>query len=164
MLVTVHHIGYGQIIYEESFWTGKRVLTINGNLLLKQKKNLYIMYDESETVTCRLKGNFLTGVTLYIGEDTIELIPPSRWYEIACSVSIMAFILTWGNSPALCRIIPVVGGAVGGAIGGLAMSLNLVLMKRVPKIRFKLLIWLGMFLATFFACFFTAEVILAIFF
>ena len=68
MKASVHHVGYGQIEYDENFWTGKRELTIGGQMLLKKKKNVYMLNDENGELECRIKGSFLTGATLYIDE------------------------------------------------------------------------------------------------
>ena len=163
MKVTQHHDGYGQIEYEEDFWTGKRELTINGVKLTKQKKNVFVLNQESGALDCRIKGSYLSGVTLYVDQDVIELTPPCKWYEMVCSVSIFMLILIWGNVPALCEILPVVGGAIGGAISGLAACVNLLMMKKAKNVVQKLLIWLGIFVGTFFVCFLIADLILIAF-
>lgn len=163
MKASVHHVGYGQIEYEENFWTGKRELTVNGQKLTKQKKNEFILNREDGTSICRVKGSFLTGVTLYIDQDPIALTETCKWYEWVCSISIVVFILIWGNIPALCQIIPLVGGAIGGAIGGIALCLNLLLMRKVKSVWQKLLIWLGCFAGTVLVCFAIAMSILILF-
>ena len=164
MKASVHHVGYGQIEYDENFWTGKRELTIGGQKLLKKKKNVYMLNDENGELECRIKGSFLTGATLYIEQDVIQLSAPCKWYEICCSVFIFAFVLTWGNSPSLCKIFPIVGGAIGGGISGMTTCMNLFLMRETKKVSFKLLIWLGMFLGTIAVCFLIAQFILGVFY
>ena len=164
MKTSVHHIAYGQIEYEENFWTGQRALTINGTKLTKQKKNVFAFNNENETLICQIKGNLLSGVKLNIDQDVIELTPTTKWYEYACSISIFMLILVWGNVPALCKIIPVVGGAIGGAISGLAAFVNVLLMKKAKNAWSKLLVWLGMLAATFFICFLVALFVLTIFY
>jgi len=74
MKASVHHIGYGQIEYNENFWTGKRELSIGENKLVKKKKNVYTLSGEDGELDCRIKGNFLTGATLYIDQDVITAI------------------------------------------------------------------------------------------
>lgn len=164
MKASTHHVGYGQIEYNENFWTGKRELTVGGEKLLKKKKNIYTLNSENGDLDCRIKGSFLTGATLYIDQDVIQLSEPCKWYEIFCSVLIFAFVLTWGNIPQLCMIIPIVGGAIGGGISGLGACMSLFLMRRTKKIGLKLLVWLGMFLGTIVVCFLIAQFILGVFY
>jgi hypothetical protein len=160
MKASVHHIGYGQIEYSENFWSGKRELSIGGEKLTKKKKNVYTLSSENGELECRIKGSFLMGATLYIDQDVIQLSAPCKWYENFCSILIFAFVLTWGNIPQLCEIIPIVGGAIGGAISGLGAITNLLLMRRVKRVGLKLLVWLGMFFATVLTCFLVAQFIL----
>jgi hypothetical protein len=163
MKASTHHVGYGQIEYNENFWTGKRELTVGGQKLLKKKKNVYTFNSETGNLDCRIKGSFLTGATLHIDQDVIQLSESCKWYEIFCSVFIFAFVLIWGNIPDLCEIIPIVGGAIGGGISGLGACVSLFLMKRTKNAGLKLLVWLGMFVATILLCFFVAEFILMLF-
>ena len=164
MKASVSHILYGRIEYEESFWTGKRELTVNGQKLLKKKKNVYQLNTENGVLECRIKGSFLTGATLCVDQDVIQLSEPCKWYEIFCSALIFAFVLIWGNVPSLCRIFPIVGGAIGGGISGMTACMNLFLMRGTKKAGFKLLIWLGMFLGTIVVCFLIAQFILGVFY
>lgn len=160
MKTSTHHIGYGQIEYDENIWTGKRELIVNGQKLTKQKKNLFLLNTENEAPECRVKGSFLTGVTLQVDQDVIELSMPCKWYEYFCSALIFVFVLVWGNAPALCRIIPLVGGAIGGAISGLSACFTLYLMKETKQVGLKLLVWLGMLIGTLLLCFVIAQLIL----
>ena len=163
MKANTHHVGYGQIEYNENFWTGKRELTVGGQKLTKKKKNVYTLNSADGDLDCRVKGSFLTGVSLYIDQDVIQLSESCKWYEIFCSVLIFAFVLIWGNVPSLCRIFPIVGGAIGGGISGMTACMNLFLMRETKKVSFKLLIWLVMFVATILPCFLVAEFILIFF-
>jgi len=157
MKASVSHILYGRIEYEESFWTGKRELTVRGKKLQKIKRNVF---KSSLGREYRVKGSFLTGATLQVGRDEIRLSEPCKWYEVFCTVLIAMFLLVWGNVPALCAIFPLVGGAIGGAIAGLGAFTNLFLMKQTKGVGKKLLVWLGMFLGTVAACFLVAILLL----
>ena len=42
MISTVRHALYGEITYDEKFWSGKKAISINGVKLVKEKKNIYI--------------------------------------------------------------------------------------------------------------------------
>ena len=74
---------YGTITYEESFWTGKKTLYLEGKELEKYSKNVFIYKDyggkEIEIIT---KGNVYTGLSLMIDNELIELSPKLKWYEI----------------------------------------------------------------------------------
>ena len=121
----VQHSIYGEIVYNESFWTGKKALTINGVDAKPISKKEY-MVNEKRAI---LKGSFLTGSTLLIEGETIQLSPKAKWYEIILAIIPFLFLLTWGNSASLCSIFPVVGGAIGGALGGVGAVISLFLMK-----------------------------------
>ena len=160
MKASINHAVYGTIEYEESFWSGARVLTVNGVKLAKQTKTMFVLNHDGDTRLCTVKGSFLTGVSVHIGQDVITVVPPCKWYEIVCSVLIFVLILIWGNAPALCEIVPIVGGAIGGGVSGLLACLNLLLMKNTKSVGKKLAIWLGLLVGTFAACFLLAMALL----
>ena len=112
MKASITHPSYGEIVYSESIWTGKKSLIINGTAVQPVSKTEF-MIGENKAV---LKGNYLTGVSLSIGDETIELSPKSKWYEIVLAVLPIVFLLTWGNSATLCSIFPVIGGAIGAKL------------------------------------------------
>ena len=89
MKASTHHVGYGQIEYNENFWTGKRELTVNGEKLTKKKRNVFTLSSENGDLDCRIKGSFLTGATLYIDQDVIQLSESYKWYEFLCSALIL---------------------------------------------------------------------------
>jgi hypothetical protein len=43
MKITIQHTTYGEIIYEESIWTGKKELTVNGVKAQKTSKKTFIV-------------------------------------------------------------------------------------------------------------------------
>lgn len=156
MKTVTQHERLGTIVYEESFWTGKKKITWNGFELEKQDKKTFAWYNGVEWRTAKLKGNFLAGVKIYIEEECIQLVPPVKWYEIVCSMLIIIFNLVWGNSVALCSIFPIVGGALGGGISGALAVFCILFMKYCKKVGVKLAVWFGMFLAMFIVCFLLA--------
>ena len=156
MQAVVNNPTYGEIVYNESFWTGKRSLKINGVEAIHLDGKNYVIND----TTARLKGNYISGVKLAIGVDEIEIVPSPKWYEILCAVFLLAFVTVWGNSVALCSIVPLAGGAIGGAIAGVCAVLSIFLMKMTKNVGFKLLIWLGMFALAVLSCFFVALAII----
>ncbi len=84
----------GEIVYEESFWTGKKTVSVNGSQLEKISKNTFKTPD-GETV--ELKGNFFQGATLNVESESVRVTPPIKWYEIVLSVLPFILIMIWGT-------------------------------------------------------------------
>lgn len=158
MKITINHPTYGTIIYDESFWTGKKTLTINGAHCFAVSKKEFLIGDQKVLLT----GNLFAGIRLSINQEIIEISPRPSWYEIVFAILPIAFLLTWGNSPTLCAIFPVVGGAIGGAIGALFSLTSLLLMKNAKSPLHKVLIGLGMFAATLLVAFIIALLLISI--
>ena len=146
----IEHDAHGRIEYEESFWTGNKTLSINGAPLQKLSKKEF-RTQNGETVT--VKGNYMTGSCMQLGADRIELVPSVKWYEYALSVLPFILIMVWGNSPSLCKIVPVVGGAIGGLIGGLAFVADVFIVKAVRPVWLKIIVSIGMTAVTYLICF-----------
>ena len=149
---------YGEIVYEESFWTGKKSLSINGLALEPINKKEYMFGDKKAT----LKGNYITGVSVNIEDDTINITKKTAWYEIILGVLPLLFVLIWGNNRYLITLFPIVGGAIGGAVAGICGFLSLFFMKKVKLARFKILIGIGFFALTILINFIIAYLILHI--
>ncbi len=149
MKTVIQHQTYGEIVYDESAWTGKKAISIGGTPLEKLSKKEFKMQNGT-TVTAN--GGFLQGASLDINGEKIEVIPRIKWYEIVLCVLPFLFVVIWGNVTALCRIIPIVGGAIGGGISGLFSVLGLWGMKSVRPTWLKILIGLGSFAVTFGIC------------
>ena len=150
------HPFYGEIVYDESVWTGKKTVAIDGQELQKINKNKF-MFNDKEVV---VKGSSIFGVKLCIDGETVELNKKSAWYEIALAFLPFLFLITWGNIPALCSIFPVIGGAIGGGLGAASGMVYLFLSKKMKNPILKILFGLGMFVATIFAAFITAVIML----
>ena len=84
----------GEINYEETFWTGKKTVYINGQPLNKVAKNIF---ETADGTKAELKGNFLTGATLTVGENQVRIVNPVKWYEIVMSVLPFILIMIWGQ-------------------------------------------------------------------
>ena len=156
----IQHDTVGTIVYEESFWSGKKTLMINNVPLVKQNKKTYLWTQDGVTKTVTLTGNFVTGAQLNVDGNSICITAPSKWYEIALAVMIFMMNIIWGNSVELCSIFPIVSGAIGGAVSGLIAFSYLLAAKYVKNIFLKLLIWLGMFIGMFVICFLLALALL----
>ena len=129
MIKTVVHPEYGMIVLNENFWTGKKVLTVNGQTLAKARKNTYILPGEGGGTLVTLKGSVLTGAMLVVNGVEIQICPKPSTLDWVLSALPLILIMVWGNNAALCAIVPVVGGAIGGLLGGLALAISL------PKIQ-----------------------------
>ncbi len=162
MKVKTKHETIGEIEYCESAWTGKKQLSINGQNLEKVNKTTYKLVTEEKEVVAKFEGNYLVGSKLTIDNQTVQLTPAIKWYELVLSLMIVALICVWGNVVQLCMIVPIIGGAIGGAISGFFAMVNLLVMKATPKIWAKILIWIGFMGLTFACCYAGALIYLSL--
>ena len=137
MQVTVSHPTYGVISYDESFWTGKKTILIDGIPLQKINKTTYQLpadpaNPESAPVTFTVKGSYVGGVTMTDGSETITLSPKA---------SAADYIL--GILPGALFFGLIMQGAIGGALAGMMGFGGVLLMKSRPNLKQKLLISLG---------------------
>ena len=144
MREVINNSVYGEIVFDENAFTGKKVLTVNGVEATAVSKKEFLIDGKKAT----LKGNFITGVELLIEDDVVVLSPKPRWYESLISILPFLFVIIWGNNVSLCAVFPVLGGALGGAIGALGSILSLLFMKKARLIINKLLIGLAVFVLT----------------
>ena len=133
-------------MYTESVWTGKKTLTVGGSFPTPLGKNRYMIGGEEAT----LVGNAITGVHMQVGEEKIWLIPKPKWYETLLAFLPFILIMVWGNSPELCAILPMVGGAVGGAVGGVFMVISVMKMRSATTVLKKILTGLALTVAAIF--------------
>lgn len=152
----VQHPVYGEVIYNENIWTGKKALIVNGQFVPAVSKKSFLINGQSAVI----EGSYLGGAKLLINNETIEIVPKPKWYEIFLSVLPFVFLMVWGNNVALCAIFPVVGGAIGGALGGLGVVFSLLYMKKANALIYKILIGLGTFVATVLAAFVMALLVM----
>ncbi len=141
----------GEIVYEESFWTGKKKIYINGKMLEKTGKTSYLLPGE-EMKTVYVNGNIMTGVSVIVDGRRIQVISKPLWYETAIAILIFAFNIVWGNSVQANMILPLVGGAIGGLISGAIAMTALLVMKKTDKVWQKLLYGIGLFIASIVIC------------
>ncbi len=158
----VNDSALGRIEFEESFWTGKRAITINGKPLIKKSNKLFEYNDGEAIKTVKVKGNTFTGAGIEVDGVSIEVFRKLKWYEIVLAVVLVVFVMSWGNSYALCSIIPAVGGGLGGVISALGACTYLLLTKKEMPVWKRLLIWAGCFVGTFLTCVLLAFVLLGV--
>ena len=152
----------GEIIYEESMWSGKKTVYINGKMLLKTGKNMFAWENNGEQSYVIVKGNIFSGLYLEIGGRDIVVSGKPEWYELTLAILTFVLCLVWGNSPTLCSIVPIVGGAIGGMISGALTFTSLLLMKRSKEVWKKILIGVGMIVGAFLACFIAGMILLVL--
>lgn len=148
----------GEIIYEESFWTGKKNISIAGKPLTKVDKKTFKTEDGK---TATLTGNFLYGCKMALEGETIELSRPIKWYEYVLSLLPFILVMIWGNVVALCEIVPIVGGAVGGLISAIFCCINLYVIKKFNQWWLKIIISIISLGLTFLICYLIAIAILS---
>ena len=143
---------FGEINYEENVWTGKKKVTINGVQLTSVNKTTF-NYDYNGTlVEVKITGNIYTGCNLTIYDEAYEIYTKTAWYEYILAILPFILVIVWGNSVALCKIVPVIGGAIGGAISGVFSFVSLSVMKSIKSPLFKVLIGVICLIATFVVC------------
>ncbi len=152
MQVVVQHPILGAIVYEENYWTGKKKIAINGAFLTQSGRNTFLLQNGTETTQVMIKGNFLMGSKLFWNGEAIALVPATKWYEYALCLFAILFNILWGNSVALCSIVPIVGGAIGGGVSGLIAGLGLIFMKSYRSPLAKVAVGIGAFLVSFLVC------------
>ena len=162
MKSVIAHPVYGEIVYEESFWTGKKKISINGQALVKVGKGgkgIYAYQMGEEVKTVMVQGSYLFGTKLAIGSEIVPVSPAPKWYEIVISAAILIFLIVWGNASITAAIFPIVGGGLGGALAAAAGMGNLALSRFVPKWWQKLLVGIGVLAAAVLSGFLLALVI-----
>ena len=136
MKIVKNHSDFGEIIYSESAWTGKKSITINGVKAIPLSKKVFMAGD----IRLTLSGNSLTGLDLLVGMKIVELISKPKWYELLLAILPFVFLMVWGNSISLCEIFPVVAGGLGGALAGGLGVVSLSTMKKTRSVILKLLV------------------------
>lgn len=150
----------GTIAYEESFWTGKKTITVNNEVAVKKDRKTFLIHQNGAEVPLTLKGDYLQGVRLVYREESYPLIDQTRWYEYFLVAIPFLFVVTWGNIPVCVEWFPIVGGAVGGFISGVFEAVGLFLSKMVRKPLYKILIELACGIVAILLCYGIAMIIL----
>ena len=167
MKVIVTNEKYGEFFYEESVWTGKQELFLNGEKLEKNSKNVVFM---SNGDAVYLKGNSLSGVHITINGETFILLVALKWYDILLSLLPFILVLIWGNSRYLVNIVPIIGGVIGGGLGGgigglfsgLGAAINVFLSRNIKNIWLKIALTILVTGLTFLICYLIALIIIGI--
>lgn len=132
---TIHHPAYGEITCEENIWSGKKNVKIDNICLEKRKKNTYLWIHDDITEDVMLKGSFVTGLFLIIGQERITIVPKPNILDYFLSFLPFMLILLWDYVPALYTIMPIAGGGIGGGVGAAASIIALAKMREKPLVR-----------------------------
>ncbi len=138
--------GLGFLEYEESLWTGKSILRVDGKTATKGKKRTFTI--DGKTVV--VSGTFFSGITARYNDRTYVISERMKWYEYVLAVLPFIFCMVWGTSEELCSIFPIVGGAIGGGICGAMIVVQMAILSYVKKAWEKLLAGVALGVATVF--------------
>lgn len=149
MIMTCVSEKYGPISYEESIWTGKRKIIVNGILLKKEKKKIYTYCDGDRFIYVEVIGSILTGIKLKIGEEKLTLLKETMFYEYFMMISPLIpgiifltdnYLIRQTSNPILNSAL--IGGFKGALVGASVFAL-IYLIKRINNIKYNILITIG---------------------
>lgn len=96
-------------LYNESFWTGKKSLTIDGKPATKIARKQLRCEEGENSVDYNIKGSFLTGVSILSSKGENIVLAKNKWYDwLFIFLPLLGMIF----GVAFC-------GAIGGALSGL---------------------------------------------
>lgn len=123
------------LIYEESFWTGKRKITY-GDIECQKENKLTYSYNtgEEESKYIYIKGSQFTGISLNLDGNIITVLPKTAWWEYTL-VGVLVFV----------SLFFVLGGALGGGLAALIGMTALLVNRYMKKTFLRVLIPIAMF-------------------
>ncbi len=151
---------YGEIVYEESYWTGKRKVNVGGTEFKKINKKIFVGEINGERIGVAISGNYISGVFIDINGEKFRVTESAKWYDYLIAFIWLIPYFVWANSPVLCAILPIVGGGLGGAVAGVFLATGLLLIKSNKNIAAKIGISFAFFAATILVNFLLAVVII----
>lgn len=151
---------YGEIVYEESYWTGKRKVNVGGTEFKKINKKTFVGEINGERIGVAISGNYISGVFIDINGEKFRVTESAKWYDYLIAFIWLIPYFVWTNSPVLCAILPIVGGGLGGAVAGVFLATGLLLIKSNKNIAAKIGISFAFFAATILVNFLLAVVII----
>ena len=148
MKFTVNSEKYGKIVYSESAWTGRKSLTIADRPLNQLTKDTYVHNTTIGDLPVKVKGTYMTGVTIDIAGDKIEIIEKPKWYVLTLIILFAVIPMVWSNVPSLVKIFPIVGGLIGGLVIAVSAIASYMLARKVDKPIYKILVMFAVFLVS----------------
>lgn len=119
-----------ELVYEESFWSGKKVLKYDGVELKKISRNVFEYDNGTSKEQFEVVGNMVLGVKIKMFGSEVQVTRKVAWYELVMSLFVAM--------PCL-----ILGGAIGGALGAIFGIINLFVIRNINKWWWKLLISIG---------------------
>ncbi len=157
MTCNVQIEGIGLVTYEESGWSGKKKLFINGQEVSKVNKKTF----QLEGQTIELIGSYMFGLKMKYNGQEYTILPKLSWYEYVLAILPIVFDWVWSNVPSLCNVFPIVGGLIGGVIVAISAVSQVIVFRSVKKPIAKVGIGLAFFAGTVLVLFAVALIILS---
>ncbi len=151
---------YGEIIFDENFWTGSRKVFVNGVQLKKMNKKTFVGEIGGVQTTAVITGGFLSGAIIDINGEKYRLTESAKWYDYVFAFMWVAVYIVLSVTPAFYTMVPIVGGALGGAIAGIGAALSLYTIKPMKNIAAKFAVSLAFFVGVMLVNFALAMIIL----
>lgn len=123
-------------VYKESFWLGKRELSVNGMQLQKLDRRTFSWQDEGGVRhTLKVKGSFLAGITLQYENGNELVVFKNKWYEwLLIFLPFLGIVFgvgfCGGIGGGLSALFCILGGVVNAILlreGNLPLALRIVL-------------------------------------
>ena len=74
---------YGEIVFDESYWTGKRNLSVGGTEFKKINKKTFVGEINGERIGVAISGNYISGVFIDINGEKFRVTESAKWYDSA---------------------------------------------------------------------------------
>ena len=134
MKTVINHPVYGEIVYEEPYWSAKRTLIVGGvqaEQIRDKFGNLFLLDGKEVSV----KGSHFFGnkLALLIDGETILLDRGLAWYEFLLAILLSAVVMIWEDNSALFSAFSIMGGIVGRLIGFVLLYVSVFCMRMVKS-------------------------------
>ena len=148
MRLEKEHPELGKIVYQESFWTGRRSILVNGTALTRRNNKQF----GNDVIKATVMGNMFSGIVINFSGTFVTMSQKPLPIEYILSFFPVLLIIIWGNSAKLSSIIPIIGGAIGGGVSGGCGAVALIYMKLRKNIFGKILVALISLVVAFILC------------
>ena len=148
MRIEKEHPELGKIVYQESFWTGRRSILVNGTALTRHNNKQF----GNDEIKATVMGNLFSGIVINFSGTFVVMSQKTLPIEYILAFFPVLLIIIWANSPKLYSIIPIIGGAIGGGVSGGCGAVALIYMKLRKNIFGKILVALISLVVAFILC------------
>lgn len=137
------------LLYTESFWTGKRRLTVDGKEAAKIAKKMFRAEGEDGSVDYTVKGSFLTGVTVTSSGGERIVLAKNSWYDwlilFLSFAGIVVGVLCGMVGAAFSAICCVLAAIFNATISRSRLNLALKILLHIVIIALANAVWFGMY-------------------